>query len=142
MPLFRSTVTFSTMKSRFRLVAALFALSAFSLFWVEGVWASMCSTTMETASTTEMAGMDPASNSDGCPPGMTMPGSDSDQNRSEAPHCPLVPVGAASCVVGIPLAAESDVSMVPSPEGSSPLGSADHAKDLLLTVALFHPPRA
>ncbi len=133
-------VTLIRMKIRFRSLAALVALIALSLFWVEGLWASMCPTAMEMGGpTAEVADMGPAS--DACPTGMPLPG-DSDGGRSDAPHCPFVPVGASYCAVGVPLAADVGTPEVPSSEGASLAGSPDHAKDLLLAVALFHPPRA
>jgi hypothetical protein len=128
------------MHIRFRSLAALFALLALSLFWVEGVWASMCPPEMEIDAPAAMS-VDVGTDASVCPIGMAVPSSDSDENRSEGPHCPLT-LGASSCTVGLAFAAETAIPVVPSPEGARLVGSPDHAKDLLLAVALFHPPRA
>lgn len=128
------------MKIHFRSLAALFALLAFSLFWAEGVWASMCSPGVGMDTATAMVA-DMGSDANACLVGTTIPSSGSEESRSDGPHCPL-PMGVSSCTVGLPLAAESATPEVPALEGASLVGSPDHAKDLLLAVSLFHPPRA
>lgn len=127
------------MRSGLRHLAALCALLAFSLFWVEGVWASMCPPEMEMDA--PAVGADVAADTTLCPAGMEMPAGDSEENRSNGPHCPLTAAG-ASCAGGLPLPAESAAALILSPSGPPLAGSPDHAKDLLLAVALFHPPRA
>lgn len=128
------------MRSSLRHLAALSALLAFSLFWVEGVWASMCQPEMEMAMPAAV-GADVAADTTLCSADVKMPPGDSDDDRSDETHCPLTAVG-ASCAGALPFPAESAAPLVPSPEGAPPASSPDHAKELLLAVALFHPPRA
>lgn len=133
-------IRLNRMKVRLRSVAALLALLAFSLFWVEGVWASMCSPAMEAGGPAPVA-VEAGRALDASAMDMPQP-ADSNGSRSDAPHCPLAVAGAASCAASAPLAARVATPEVPSLEGASLPGSPDHAKDLLLAVALFHPPRA
>lgn len=129
------------MKSRTRRIAAHLALLALALFWVEGVWASMCSPAISMGATNEArvhssdtAGTDMAD--------MDMPDDGSEEGHAPEPNCPLTPAGGAACTAGALLGTRVQLLASASPEASRPVGSSDHAKDLLLAVALFHPPRA
>ncbi|MBW3627933.1 MAG: hypothetical protein KY464_01430 [Gemmatimonadetes bacterium] len=127
------------MSSHLRSIVALGALLAFALFWVEGVWASMCSPAMDMG-VPAMAMAAAGEAVDAAPTDMQEP-ADSDEHPADSSHCPLAQTGPASCALSAPLAARITTPEVASPEAASLLGSPDHAKDLLLAIALFHPPK-
>ena len=128
------------MQIRFRSMAALVALLTLSLFWAESIWASMCPPDMEMGGPAAVMG-EMGQPEGSCPMGAPTP-ERSDDGPSKAPHCPFVPAGASSCTVGVPFVANVRLADAPSGEHALLLASSDHAKDLLLAIALFHPPRA
>jgi hypothetical protein len=130
---------FSDMRFRFRFLAALFALVALSAYFAEGVWASMCPP--ETLSAGAEAPMEQDTN--GCPLGISdAPADPSEQSRSDAPVCPLGPLGVGGSCVAASLPATTAQIPPSLPEGSLLSPSPDSARDLLLALAVFHPPRA
>ena len=135
------------MKLRVRFLAALFALLALSLGWVEGAWALACSPEMGA----ESVATAPASAGTGgmdmdCPaPAGTSHSDDSgtDPDRPKAPHCPFGPAAAGgACAIAPPLPGEARVAIAPSPEGALLLVAPDPMRDLLSVSAFFRPPRA
>lgn len=129
------------MKVRFRFLAALFALSALVLFQVEGLWASAaCSMEMEMPAASEIAATE--SHPENCSMGESRHSQEQEDRDSQSPHCPLVPVGAASCVGGVALLSSSHVPVLRTAEDERSITSSDHAKDLLLAVFLLRPPQA
>lgn len=132
------------MDTRFRHLAALFALIALTLGAVQGLWASTCPIEMSVITT---ASTEAAAPSGPCTLGMgpvaDPVGSSQHDGAPDAPHCPFTPMGlAGSCGAGIALAAESSISLEPSsPEALLPRFSTG-ARDLLLTAAFFRPPIA
>lgn len=130
------------MRSRFRVMAALFALLALTLSFAEGVSASTCMPGMD-------MGMDSsaeAAAASGRMDEMTTPGrnsGDESPDRPAPPHCPFAPVSTpGSCVVAASLPATSSVDLAPSPEGALLVSPPEQTRDLLLVSTLFHPPRA
>lgn len=127
------------MKFQFRVLAALFALVAFSLSVAEGVWASTCMPNMAMAA---IAGAVPDAPVD-CE--MSAPADEPSEPGSNLPaplHCPLTPLGASgSCTMLASLPVGPSADLVPSPEGALLAVSPDQTRDLLLVTALFHPPR-
>ncbi len=129
------------MKPRFHFLAALFALSALILFQVEGLWASAaCSMEMEMPAASQIA--DAESHPEACPMGESAHSTEQGERDSQSPHCPFVPVGAASCVGGVALLSSADVPVLRAAEDERSAVSSDYAKDLLLAVSLLRPPRA
>lgn len=118
------------MKPRFRFLAALFALTALVLLQGEVLWASSsCASDMEM----EM-GMDA--------PAAAHPDTHAPDRGTEAPPCPLMPSGAASCVAAALMLPSADAPPPGAPEPELAVAASDHAKDLLLAVSLLRPPRA
>lgn len=131
------------MNSRFRGLAALLALLALSLFWVEGLWASMCSADMEMEMPVAAQATD--AGAPAAPPmarGQTGQSHEQDGKGSQAPDCPLTAAGAASCTGAVALAPSSAVPSVVAAADEFAVASSDHAKDLLLAISLLRPPRA
>lgn len=129
------------MKFRFRSLAALLALSALALLQVEALWASSaCSLGMEMSVAGQTAEAD--THPEDCLMGPAAQHHEHEGQGSQAPACPLMAAGAASCVGG---AAVLPVSDEPTPgpvETDTAVASSDHAKDLLLAVSLLRPPQA
>lgn len=120
------------MKPRFRFLAALFALTALVLLQGEVLWASSsCAGGMEMEM--EM-GMDA--------PATAHPDTHAPDHRTDAPPCPLMPSGAASCVAAALMLPSGDAPPPGAPEHELAIAASDHAKDLLLAVSLLRPPRA
>ncbi|HEV2131047.1 MAG TPA: hypothetical protein VGR27_08090 [Longimicrobiaceae bacterium] len=130
------------MQSRFRLFAALLALLAFSAYFAEGVWASMCPPGME-AGMNMMAQMDGASGSDmgGMHHASPSAPDDSGTSRSGTPPCPFAVAGVGSCVAASLPATGTSVQPLLAATSVVTL-SPDAGRDLLLVTTLFHPPRA
>ncbi|MBW3655810.1 MAG: hypothetical protein KY444_06865 [Gemmatimonadetes bacterium] len=129
------------MKLRFRVLAALLALFALSLTWVQAGWASTCAPGAE--STAEASAEAGGAASD-CATDMGMSHSDdprSGHGEPDAPACPFGPMTASGCVAPS-LPAHTPVAVAPSPEGAVLVGSADSTRDRLLSSAFFRPPRA
>ena len=132
------------MNTRFRHLAALFALSALTVGAVQGLWASTCPMEMPVATTASMEAVAP---SGVCTHGMTAlsdrTASSQDEDRPDAPPCPFMPIGmAGSCGAVVALPAGSSISLEPSsPEALLPR-FPDEARDLLLAAAFFRPPIA
>ncbi len=130
------------MRSRFRLFAALLALLAFSAYFAEGVWASMCLPGTD-AAMNMMAQVDDASGSE--MGGMHHPSpsvpDDSGSSRSDAPPCPFAVAGVGSCVTASLPATGTSVQPLLAAASLVTL-SPDAGLDLFLVTTLFHPPRA
>lgn len=129
------------MRFRFRLLAALFALSALFLLQVEGLWASSaCSGEMEMPVAAQST--DAVPHAEACPMDERAQPHEHDGQSSRGPSCPLMPSGAASCIGGIAVLPSSAAPALGPAEDERSLASSDHATDLLLAVALLRPPRA
>lgn len=136
-----SVLDSTPMKPRFRFFAAIIALSALVLFQAEGLWASSaCSVEMEAGFTAEAGDADP--HPADCPMGESGHSPEDDGNAPEPPACPLLPVGAASCVGGVAVLPAADEPAFGPADGGLLVASTDHAKDLLLAVSLLRPPQA
>lgn len=145
------------MHRRARTFAGLLALLATAFSFTETVLASTCAP-MTDGPMTEMPGM-PGSGGSGMPD-MAMgmadeapadPASDCriashSGGDPEAPgdqrHCPFAGVMSQGCSAVASLPAGSSETMAPSPEGAPDAAPGDARPDLLLSRALFHPPRA
>jgi hypothetical protein len=128
------------MKLQFRVLAGLFALIAFSLSVVEGVWASTCMPTMAIAAAAAGSAKAPA---DCDMDAASTPSNDSAPVPPAPLHCPLTPMGASgSCttIASLPIGPAADLA--PAPTGVLLTFSPDQTRDLLLVNALFHPPKA
>lgn len=124
---------------KLRPIAAALTLIALTFSFAEGVWASTCMPEMA------MDGMSAESGFDGHAVGMNgYPGAADDPSEPEQePPCPFAPVSiAGACIVAASLPATSPIEISPSFEGALLTDDREHARDLLLTTALFHPPRA
>lgn len=130
------------MKLRFRVLAALLALLALSLTWVQAGWASTCAPGAESA----VVASDEASGTDvECPTDMGMSHSDgrrSGHEQPDAPACPLGPIAASGCAVATPLPARALAVALASTEGAVLSSFPDATSGRLLVSALFRPPRA
>ena len=120
------------MNRRLRLLGALVALLAFSAYFAEGVWASVCMPGMEDGTAAHAADAHAGMNH----------GAPSPSDDAPAPDCPLgMTVMGGSCVaVSLPSSVE-----VPAPAAESStaaLASGDDGHDSLLTASHFRPPRA
>jgi pimeloyl-ACP methyl ester carboxylesterase len=132
---------FRSMRSRFRTLAALLALFAFSAYFAEGVWASLC---LPGAETQVHMAMD-ATHHGSHAAGHHAPAQDSgdpDPSRSDAPSCPLGMTGmGSSCVVASLPASTSTIAQAAPEHAEIPL-FLDSTHDRLLVASLFRPPRA
>ena len=120
------------MRFRFRLLAALLALLAFSASFAEGVWASTCA---ETGTPTAHAGMDMPTGDDHSP-------CDTASREEQGPKgdCPLPAMAASGCVV-VSLPAVT-VQLDISPAAASLVATVPAAfVDRLAVSALFRPPQ-
>jgi hypothetical protein len=129
------------MSRRLRFLAALLALFAFSAYFAEGVWASLCLPGSETHTSMVVGASD-----HGAHAGMNhAPGESSDDPgspRSDAPPCPLGIAGAGSSCVAVSLpAAVTTVAQVAPGYAGAPL-FLDSTHDLLVVASHFRPPRA
>ncbi|HUP53699.1 MAG TPA: hypothetical protein VM198_14555 [Longimicrobiales bacterium] len=137
------------MNRRTRALAGILTLSALTFSFAETVFASMC------APMPEMAGMDDMvsqmsemtdavadASSSGGPDCLLMSGhEDSDRGERDA-HCPLSPAVGSGCAAVASLPATQIAAVGWAAGTSRSLGSEDGGVDLLLTHALFRPPRA
>jgi len=125
------------MKSRFRVLAALLALFAFSASFAEGLWASTCPPMGSMAS---MDAMHMESEGSDAPEESLEPGSSEPTTSIPAPSCPLTPiVGGCAAVFSPP--SEAVVAFVATTQ-AKPVVVLDLAPDLLLVSSLLRPPRA
>lgn len=133
------------MKSRFRVVAALLVLFAFSASFAEGLWASTC------APMASMDSMDSMEHSEPVMPSADLIGADGQVDsmpmempeqgaEDPAPSCPLTPVIGGCAAIFFP-APEAGPGATP-PVHTTPVVALDVAPDLLLVSALLRPPQA
>lgn len=121
------------MSRRFRFVAALMALVAFSAYFAEGVLAIFC--VPDSPHHAEMS-IDHAGGETHAPATHEAPAEGSHKSQ-----CPLSMGGGMTCApVSMPAAAAAIVPMPPSSE--SAFVPAELNIQLLLTHSLYHPPRA
>jgi hypothetical protein len=126
------------MKSRFRLLAALLALLAFSATMAEGLWASTCAS-MDGMGAREIdAGVLHSGHS--APSGHLQAQPPTDHRPTPDPGCPLMPVIGACAALFSP-ATTVAVSFAVTIRGSD-LAAPDPVPDLLLVSSLLRPPRA
>jgi hypothetical protein len=124
------------MRSRFRTLAALLALLAFSAYFAEGVWTSLC---LPGAETHVHMAIDAAHHGSHAP---AQDSGDPDPSRSDAPSCPLGMTGmGSSCVVASLPASTSTIAQAAPEHAEIPL-FLDSTHDRLLVASLFRPPRA
>jgi hypothetical protein len=129
------------MELRFRLLAALFALSSLILLQVEGLWASSaCSIETEAPVISEVA--ESESRLATCPMSEDRHSHEQDGNSPKAPDCSLMLIDAGSCMGAVALLSSSDKAASAPAGDERSLASSDHAKDLLLAVSLLRPPQA
>jgi hypothetical protein len=126
------------MNRRFRIVAALFALVAFSAYYAEGVLAVFC--VSDSSHHAEMT----ISHAAGEAHTATSHESASHEAPAEGshkPHCPLSMDGGMTCApVSVPAVA---AAVVPTPASTErALTAAEFNIQLLLSHSLYHPPRA
>jgi hypothetical protein len=130
------------MKLRFRSLAALAALFTLSVYFAEGLWASLCPPDTHAASVEAPMGHEV----NGCP--MALGDAPVEKPEpAETPHpgpapCPLGPMSASGSCVAASLPAAAAAAVPPFPAGILLSSSPDAARDLLLALAVFHPPRA
>lgn len=129
---------------RFRSLAALLALFAFSAYVGETLYASMCPPEMDMGTDVEQTAPS-GEDSEECPMETTASSDtspdDSEDRDTETPPCPLVAAGASGCVV-VSLPAASSAGLQPSPEGVLRALARDQVRDLLIVAPIFHPPIA
>jgi hypothetical protein len=136
------------MNPRFRLLAALLALFAFSAYFAEGVWAAMCPPGTE-AGSHAVAQVADAAAPGGAHAGHAgmhpTPAPDSEKSESSLPYsapCPLGMPGAGGSCVAVSLPALAG-EMQPAPVIHAPVVALlDTTHDQLLVAAHFRPPRA
>jgi hypothetical protein len=123
--------------ARFRLLAALLALFAFSAATAESVWASLCAVPPVHAAAE-------APQPTGCTVSAdrTAESQRSDRAPSDAPHCPFTFASGASCVAGASLPANASVQLVLSSAGDLAPFAPTVTPARLLVNTLFRPPRA
>jgi hypothetical protein len=137
------------MNKRLRLIGALASLLALSAYFAESVWASTCppDATAEHsaahhggADAPPVAAMTPSSGSqhgDGPAHGAHVP---ADAQDAGTPLCPFGMAGPGSCVSASLAAATTESRFAAAVAGLNIDMPGDH-EDLLITAALFHPPR-
>ncbi len=127
------------MKPRFRFLAALLALLAFSAFTAEGVWAAVC----DGMADAEMQA--PSESCEDAAASGTVVSTDDSRDfggsQPGLPDCPLAFANSA-CAGAAPLPATASDSFLPSPEGTLSVVSPDDARGISPVSALFRPPRA
>jgi hypothetical protein len=130
------------MRSRFRTLAALLALFAFSAYFAEGVWASLCLPGAETHVHMTTDADHHGSHAGGHHHAPVQSSGDSDSPRPDAPSCPLGMTGmGSSCVVASLPASTSTIAQAAPEHAEIPL-FLDSTHDRLLVASLFRPPRA
>lgn len=140
------------MNRRLRLLAGILTLTAMTASFAETVLASVCAPMgeMDGANMAAMAGMGgmgmstvdvAVAGTDGidCPL-MTEHGDDRGGQRND--HCPLNPAVGAGCTAVASLPACATLVATPAGETSKAWTPGEARPDLLLSHALFHPPRA
>lgn len=125
---------FQRMRTRFRILAALLALMAFSASFAEQVWAGTCAA--EASHAQQSA---PASHPHD---GMTMP---ADHPHPQIPSpddagCPMQALAAGCALVFFPAAAADAVPATPAGDARV-APHADPSVQLLLVSSLFRPPQ-
>lgn len=127
------------MSIRFRTLAALLALFAFSASLAEQVWASACAPAARVEAASAAAGMD-----HGAMPGHPAPAPGHDpRDNAPAPgsDCPLHAVASAGCTFVLLPAAAAAFSRPHAPPSQTVATVADALSDLLLASGPFHPPQ-
>jgi hypothetical protein len=129
------------MRGRLRFLAALLALFAFSAYFAEGVWASLC---LPGAESHAMIADNPAEHgsSAGSHHAPAQTSGESESAGSDAPPCPLGMTGAGSSCVAVSLPAVVDTMAPALPAHSVVHLLLDSTHDLLLVASHFRPPRA
>jgi hypothetical protein len=136
---------------RVRFLAGILGLTALLLSLAEAAWASICSPAMElgslpaagespAAEAAQAAGMPAGHCGHHAEPGFPRP--DSPQPEAPAPgSCPFTPMSLSSCAAAVSMPAEVRLS-VASPFGRDLLSPTyPDFFEILLTEALFHPPK-
>ncbi|HSK19807.1 MAG TPA: hypothetical protein VK912_11725 [Longimicrobiales bacterium] len=119
------------MNRRLRLLGALVALLAFSAYFAEGVWASVCMPGMDEAAAHAMdahAGMNH--------------GAPSPSDDTPVPDCPLGMTSMGSSCVAVSLPSSVEVPAPALESATAAVTSGDDIHDSLLTTSHFRPPRA
>lgn len=125
---------FAVMNRRLRLVGALVALLAFSAYFAEGVWASVCMPGMDDAAAAHAHAMDAhADMNHGAP---------SPSDEAPAPDCPLGMTSMGSSCVAVSLPSSVEVPAPAVESITAAVTSGDDIHDSLLTASHFRPPRA
>jgi hypothetical protein len=129
------------MRGRLRFLAALLALFAFSAYFAEGVWASLC---LPGAESHAMIADNPAEHgsSAGSHHAPAQTSGESESAGSDAPPCPLGMTGAGSTCVAVSLPAVTNPMAPALPAHSVVHLILDSTHDLLLVASHFRPPRA
>ena len=129
------------MSSRFRHLAAIFALIALTVGTVQGLWAATCHMEMSAETTAPPPPAQLGSGIHGVSALADGAGSSRDDAGPEAPHCPFAPMGMAGVcgpVTAVP--AESSAATNPASAETRLPCLAIEARDLLLAHAFFRPP--
>lgn len=130
------------MRLSVRVFGALLALTALSAYFAAGLWASMCPLEMQMAGVEQVV----TEHESHCPEGMNHhsvdPSESPESPGSDAPGCPLGPLGAGGSCVAVSLPAPVTLMAPSSPGGATLSLSPDTARDLLLVAASLRPPIA
>lgn len=128
------------MTRRPRRLAGIFALAALGLSLAETVLASTCAAMSGMDMSTAMADSTVEMPSTDCP--LTATAGQTPDGGRDGPDCPLNPALGQGCnaLASLP-SLTVDVSE-PAPHDVTTLGTDARRPDLLLSHALFHPPRA
>jgi hypothetical protein len=129
------------MNRRTRVLAALLALFAFSAYFGESVWASVCPPGMETQVASGAAALDEGSHA-GMHHGPTPSTEDPDHPRSDAPVCPSGTMSAGSSCVAASLPVVTVTLADPALGYAVPPVFLNGTHDRLLIALHFRPPRA
>jgi hypothetical protein len=129
------------MNRRIRFLAALLALFAFSAYFGESVWASVCPPGMETQGAPGAAASDEGSHA-GMYHGPLPSTEDPEHPRSDAPVCPSGIMSAGSSCVAASLPAVTVTLADPALGYAVPPFFLDGTHDRLLIALHFRPPRA
>jgi hypothetical protein len=130
------------MNPRFRTLAALLALFAFSAYFAEGVWATLCLPGAETHASMATDAAHHGSHAGGHHDAPAQSSGAPDSPRSDAPSCPLGMTGAGSSCVAVSLPASTSTMAHAAPEHAEVPLFLDSTHDRLLVAPLFRPPRA
>jgi hypothetical protein len=128
------------MNQRTRVLAALLALFAFSAYFGESVWASVCPPGMETGGAPAPTTSDEGSHA-GMHHGLAPSAGDPD-HPGNVPVCPSGMASAGSSCVAASLPAITTTLADPAPEYAVPGFFLDGTHDRLLIALHFRPPRA